>query len=42
MQIVKGLKAGETVVTTGAFGLDDGTEVRVQPAADAPTTGTKS
>ncbi|HVB37651.1 MAG TPA: efflux RND transporter periplasmic adaptor subunit [Vicinamibacterales bacterium] len=39
-QIIKGLKSGETVVTTGAFGMDDGTEVRVQTASTglpAPT-----
>jgi multidrug efflux pump subunit AcrA (membrane-fusion protein) len=29
-QITKGLKPGDAVVTTGAYGLADGTEVRVQ------------
>jgi multidrug efflux pump subunit AcrA (membrane-fusion protein) len=28
-QVTKGLQAGETVVTTGAFGLADGTEVQI-------------
>jgi HlyD family secretion protein len=37
VQIVAGLKAGETVVTTGAYGLEDGTAVQVQKpgASDA-------
>jgi HlyD family secretion protein len=35
VQIVKGLKAGETVVTTGAYGMDDGTRVQTQPPAAA-------
>lgn len=34
VQITKGLQPGETVVTTGAFGLDDGTQVQVaKPSA---------
>jgi multidrug efflux pump subunit AcrA (membrane-fusion protein) len=33
VQITKGVQPGETVVTTGAFGLEDGTRIRVQPAA---------
>lgn len=33
VQITRGLKPGEVVVTTGAFGLEDGTQIRVQPAA---------
>ena len=33
VQITAGLQAGETVVTTGAYGLDDSTEVRVAAAA---------
>ncbi len=34
VQVTKGLQAGETVVTTGAYGLADGTKVQVelQPA----------
>lgn len=32
-QIIKGLRAGEEVITTGAYGLDEGTAVRAAPAA---------
>lgn len=35
VQIISGLKAGEEVVTTGAYGLDDGTTVRVVSGAEA-------
>ncbi len=35
VQVVKGLKAGETVVTTGAYGLEDGTEVRTGTPAES-------
>ncbi|HVC20964.1 MAG TPA: efflux RND transporter periplasmic adaptor subunit [Vicinamibacterales bacterium] len=38
VQITKGLTVGETVVTTGAYGLPDGTRVKVQ-AASAPESG---
>ncbi len=38
VQITKGLAAGETVVTTGAYGLPDGTAVKVE-AAPAPAGG---
>jgi HlyD family secretion protein len=33
VQLTKGLAAGETVVTTGAYGLPDDTKVQVQPAS---------
>ncbi|MGE5245811.1 MAG: efflux RND transporter periplasmic adaptor subunit [Betaproteobacteria bacterium] len=36
VQIVDGLKAGEIIVTTGAYGLEDGTEVRVQGTPTEP------
>lgn len=36
VQIVAGVQAGETVVTTGAYGLADGTEVTVQPPPRGP------
>jgi multidrug efflux pump subunit AcrA (membrane-fusion protein) len=35
IQITRGLAAGETVVTTGAYGLPDGTAVKVEPAPAA-------
>jgi multidrug efflux pump subunit AcrA (membrane-fusion protein) len=35
VQIVSGLKAGEQVVTTGAYGLPDNTAVKIEPAAPA-------
>ena len=38
-QIVEGLAAGDTVVTSGAYGLPDGTQVRV--AAQAPAENGK-
>ncbi len=48
-QIVDGLEAGEQVITSGAYGMDDGTRVKVLPAgakddddkpsADKPETG---
>lgn len=38
VQITKGLQPGETVVTTGAFGLDDGTQVQVEGKASAPAS----
>jgi RND family efflux transporter MFP subunit len=38
VQITRGLTPGEMIVTTGAFGLEDGTEIRVQPAVpDQPS-----
>jgi HlyD family secretion protein len=36
VQVTSGLQAGETVVTTGAFGLEDGTTVQVRGAASDP------
>jgi HlyD family secretion protein len=35
VQILSGLEAGQQVVTTGAYGLPDGTKVTVQKAADS-------
>ena len=43
VQITKGLQAGEIVVTTGAYGLPDGTQVKVangRQATDANSSGT--
>ena len=33
VQILKGLKAGETIVAEGGYGLPDGTEVKAAEAA---------
>ena len=42
-QVADGVKEGDQVVTTGAFGLDDGTKVTLAPAtedgADKPSAG---
>lgn len=38
VQVVSGLKAGEQVITTGGYGLDDGTKVKVV-AAEEPKEG---
>jgi multidrug efflux pump subunit AcrA (membrane-fusion protein) len=35
VQVVSGLKAGERVVTTGAYGLPDNTRVQLQATAPA-------
>jgi RND family efflux transporter MFP subunit len=43
IQITKGLQPGETVVTTGAYGLPDNTQVKVaseQKKSDANSSGT--
>jgi HlyD family secretion protein len=34
VQITKGLEASETVITTGSYGLDDGTKVKIGKAAE--------
>ena len=34
VQILSGITAKDTVITTGAYGLDDGTKVKVGPAED--------
>ena len=34
IEVKSGLAAGDTVITTGAYGLDDGTKVKVGAAAD--------
>ena len=41
MQITSGVGAGDMVITTGAYGLDDGTKVKVGPAGgdDADDAG---
>jgi multidrug efflux pump subunit AcrA (membrane-fusion protein) len=44
VQIIKGLEGSETVITTGSYGLDDGTKVKVGKAAagdDDKTGGDK-
>ena len=33
VQIISGVAAGDMVITTGAYGLDEGTKVKVGPAA---------
>ncbi len=38
-QILSGVSAGQQVVTTGAYGMDDGTRVKVVPASDASAGG---
>jgi multidrug efflux pump subunit AcrA (membrane-fusion protein) len=38
VQIVDGLKPGDRVVTTAAYGLPDNTKVRLQASADQPTS----
>ena len=40
VQVTKGLGGSETVITTGSYGLDDGTKVKVgKPAEDADHAG---
>jgi multidrug efflux pump subunit AcrA (membrane-fusion protein) len=36
VQIVSGLKPGEQVITLGGVGLEDGSKVRVEKAAEKP------
>ena len=36
VQIAKGLSGGETVITTGAYGLPDNTRVQVEASAGSP------
>jgi HlyD family secretion protein len=36
VQVTSGVQPGDTVVTTGAYGLEDGTTVQVQGAASSP------
>ncbi|HWR37393.1 MAG TPA: efflux RND transporter periplasmic adaptor subunit [Clostridia bacterium] len=40
LQIVKGLNAGETVVTTGAYGLPDNTQVKSEATGQQANIGT--
>jgi HlyD family secretion protein len=43
VQILSGLNPGDMVITTGGYGLDDGTKVKVGPAEDKdPTNSTTS
>jgi len=39
VQIISGLAATDTVITSGAYGLDDGTKVKVGPAGGADEKG---
>jgi multidrug efflux pump subunit AcrA (membrane-fusion protein) len=39
IQIIKGLREGETVITTGAYGLPDGTQVKVASGEEKSSTG---
>ena len=40
VQVVQGLTAADTVITTGAYGLDDGTKVKIgKPDADDDKAG---
>jgi HlyD family secretion protein len=41
VQVVSGLKPGEQVITVGAYGLDDGTKVKIGSAEDAEKPGEK-
>ena len=36
VQVVEGLQAGQNVVTVGAYGLPDGTKIKIQPAGEQP------
>jgi HlyD family secretion protein len=38
-QIVSGLKPGDMVITTGGYGLDEGTKVKVGPAEEKDSAG---
>lgn len=38
-QIVEGLTVGDQVITTGGYGLDDGTKVKVEAAGEKPSAG---
>ncbi len=39
VQVTKGLEVSETVITTGSYGLDDGTKVKVGKAAEDDHAG---
>jgi hypothetical protein len=39
VQVTQGLDGSENVITTGAYGLDDGTKVKVGKAADEDKAG---
>jgi RND family efflux transporter MFP subunit len=41
VQVLKGLQAGEQVVTVGGLGVEDGTKVRVGKPGDRPAAGGK-
>ena len=40
-QILGGLKVDDQVITTGGYGLDDGTKVKVEAASEKPGAGKK-
>jgi multidrug efflux pump subunit AcrA (membrane-fusion protein) len=42
VEILSGVTAKDTVITTGAYGLDDGTKVKVGPAGDDKPDAGKS
>jgi multidrug efflux pump subunit AcrA (membrane-fusion protein) len=39
VQVTSGLAPGDMVITGGAYGLDEGTKVKVGPAADDSKAG---
>jgi HlyD family secretion protein len=41
VQVLKGLKAGEQVVTVGGLGVEDGTKVRIEKPGESPGGGEK-
>lgn len=41
VQVLKGLQAGEQVVTVGGLGLEDGTKVKVEKPGERPAAGGK-
>jgi HlyD family secretion protein len=38
-QVLSGLKPGDMVITTGGYGLDEGTKVKVGPAEEKGSSG---
>ena len=40
-QVLAGLATGDTVITTGGYGLDEGTKVKVEAATEKPDAGEK-
>ena len=39
MQVLSGLSTADMVITGGAYGLDEGTKVKVGPAGDDEDSG---